>query len=307
MEQDIRGAIIPVVTPFENGNEKIDESSLRRLISFMIESGAHGIWAAGTTGEFAALNEEEHQRTIEIIVDEVAGRVKVIANISRAATASTIELAKRISQIPVDGVAATPPYYYLHDQNEIIDHFHMIRAAVDFPLWVYDIPGTVKLNVSSSTIASLSRDGTVVGVKDSSGIGESFAELVGLCNRDKLNLLRFVGSSHRICFAPGIGAHGVVPGIANVCPATVVKVWEAADRGDYELAYELQLKVAASTKIGKVARSGAVHASMFAGYKAALKILGIIDNDSVAAPLRNLLPEEKKEIENILKQLQLIT
>ena len=103
-----------------------------------------------------------------------------------------------------------------------------------------------------------------------------------------------------------MGAHGVVPGIANVCPSAVVKTWEAANRGEHEVAYELQLTVAASTKIAKVAGSGGVHASMFAGYKAALKIMGIIDNDTVAAPLRNLLPEEKKEIRNIMKQLKLV-
>ena len=215
-------AILTPLTP----DEAVDLVSLRRLVNYLVDNGVHGIWAAGTTGEFAALDEPARRLVIETVAEETAGRVPVIGNVSAPATRAAAGTAAALRDCPLAGVAATPPYYYSHSQTELSDHFHAIRERCHHPLWVYNIPSTVKLTVEPTTIAALAADGTVVGVKDSSGAGEAFAQLAMLCRHRGLDLYRFVGSVWRITMA-GIDAHGVIPGIANLVPRSVASAWEA--------------------------------------------------------------------------------
>ena len=171
---DMRGVVVPILTPLRPDGE-VDVASLRRLTNYVIGGGVHGIWAAGTTGEFAALDEPARRLVIETVVEEAAGRVPVIGNVSAPATRATIAAAEALRDCPVTGVAATPPYYYSNTQDELLDHFRAIADRSAQPLWVYNIPSTVKVTVEPDTIAALAADGTVAGVKDSSGGGESFA------------------------------------------------------------------------------------------------------------------------------------
>ena len=191
-----KGVVVPSVTPL-TPDERVDTASLRRLVNYLIDEGAHGIWAAGTTGEFAALRDDQRLLAIEKTAEEVNGRVPVIGNVSAAGTQAAIDMARALAESGLDGIAATPPYYYLYDQGEIADHFRAISDAVSQPLWVYNIPITVKLTVEPATIADLAAEGTVVGVKDSSGQGEAFAELVARCRRNGVEMYRFLGSVYR--------------------------------------------------------------------------------------------------------------
>ena len=225
------GVIVPILTPL-NGDETVDTGSLRRLVNYMIEGGVHGIWAAGTTGEFAALDDEQKLLAIETVVDEVAGRVPVIGNISAPSTNLTVRLARAVQEWGLAGIAATPPYYYPCEQDEVIAHFRYIKEQSGVPLWVYNIPVTVKTVVEPQTMAALAGEGTVVGVKDSSGAGEAFAQLRALCDQGGIEMYRFLGSVFRVTTASAVGAHGVIPGIANLAPGVVAKAWEAGEAGD---------------------------------------------------------------------------
>ena len=225
-----KGVVVPSVTPL-TPDEKIDTASLRRLVNYLIDQGAHGIWAAGTTGEFAALRDDQRLLAIEKTVAEVNGRVPVIGNVSAAGTQAAIEMARALAESGLDGIAATPPYYYLYDQGEIADHFRAISDAVSQPLWVYNIPITVKLTVEPATIADLAAEGTVVGVKDSSGQGEAFAELVSRCRMNGAQMYRFLGSVYRTTVTNCLGAHGTIPGGGNIAARALSKAWEAGEAG----------------------------------------------------------------------------
>ena len=299
----LRGVIVPILTPL-TPNEEVDVGSLRRLVNYLVDHGVHGIWAAGTTGEFAALDEDARRLVIETVAEEAAGRVPVIGNVSAPATRATAAAAAALRECPLAGVAATPPYYYNHSQAELSDHFHAIRERSHHPLWVYNIPSTVKLTVEPATIAELAADGTVVGVKDSSGAGEAFAQLVMQCRHRQLELYRFVGSIWRIAMA-GIGAHGVIPGIANLVPRSVAATWEAGARGDVEAALCHHATVLAATRATQLGRGGGVQASSFSGLKSALKLMGVIEHDTVSAPLRPLSDAEKSQLPALLTQLGL--
>jgi 4-hydroxy-tetrahydrodipicolinate synthase len=296
------GVIVPILTPL-NGDETVDTGSLRRLVNYMIEGGVHGIWAAGTTGEFAALDDEQKLLAIETVVDEVAGRVPVIGNISAPSTNLTVRLARAVQEWGLAGIAATPPYYYPCEQDEVIAHFRYIKEQSGVPLWVYNIPVTVKTVVEPQTMAALAGEGTVVGVKDSSGAGEAFAQLRALCDQGGIEMYRFLGSVFRVTTASAVGAHGVIPGIANLAPGVVAKAWEAGETGDAETARAYQAKVMAATKVMHLAKGGCANAASFSGMKSALRQMGVIDSDRVTRPLRPLTEDEKKGIPAILREV----
>ena len=115
-DNPIKGVMVPVLTPL-TPNEDVDVKSLVRLVNYLIENGVHGIWAAGTNGEFASLTDKQQVICIKTIVDAASGRVPIIGNISAASTKSTIEIGKAVHEINLDGIAATPPYYYLNYQD----------------------------------------------------------------------------------------------------------------------------------------------------------------------------------------------
>ena len=169
-------------------------------------------------------------------------------------------------------------------------------------MWVYNIPSTVKVTVEPDTIAALAADGTVVGVKDSSGGGETFAQLVMLCRTRGLSLHRFVGSVWRATMA-GIGAHGIIPGIANLAPRSVSGAWEAGqsgDRGDRGKCHHETLAATRVTQLGS-GSSGTGYSAL----KSALKVMGIIEHDTVSAPFRGLDQSERDRIPPLLEELGL--
>ena len=200
-------------------------------------------------------------------------------------------------------MAATPPYYYSNSPDEMLDHYRYIREKVDLPLFVYNIPQTVKVSVPPAVTAELAKEGTVIGIKDSSGAGELLAQLVMLCKRQDIDLRIVLGSRARIATCKNVGVHGAVAGGANVMPEATVKTWEAGERGDMEEAMKWDIKLDLLGKIAALAKGGSQQAAMFAGMKAALKIMGIIDHDTVTRPFRQFTEEEKKGIPAILKEM----
>ena len=303
-DKDIKGVIVPMLTPL-NPDETVDVPSLRRLVNYLIDNGVHGIWASGTTGEFANLPDSERLKGIEATVDEVAGRVPVIGNISSTSTKMSVDLAQQVSEMGMDGIALTPPYYYPDSQDELLDHYRHVRDSVGLPLWVYNIPQTVKTAVDPGTIASLAAEGTVVGVKDSSGAGELLAQLNILCDQGEISLLRFLGTVFRITSASAVGVHGVIPGVANLVPGVCARGWEAGEAGDTDAVRECNAQLLKAQKVGAVAQGGGANAASFGGMKAALKHMGVIDHDTMSRPFRPLTDEEKEQIPPILEELGL--
>ena len=303
-DKEIKGVIVPMLTPL-NPDETVDIGSLRRLVNYLIDNGVHGLWASGTTGEFANLPDSERVRAMEATVDEVAGRVPVICNISSTSTKMSVELASEVRELGMDGIALTPPYYYPDSQDELADHYRYAQDQIGLPLWVYNIPQTVKTAVEPGTIAMLAAEGTVVGVKDSSGAGELLAQLNVLCDQGDLSLLRFLGTVFRVTSAGSVGVHGVIPGIANLVPEVCARGWEAGEAGDTDTVRDCNGKLLTAQKVGAVAKGGSANAASFGGMKAALKQMGVIDHDIMSRPFRQLTEEEKSQIPPILEDLGL--
>ena len=300
-----KGIITPLLTPIDQ-QEKIDEKSLRKLVKYQLSNGVHGLWASGTSSEFPALREEERVKTIQLVVDEVNGKVPVIGNVTMPSTRLTVELAKQSIGNGVSAIAATPPYFFSHTQTEIADHYRAIRHSVDVPLWIYNIPIMHKTPVSPSTVATLASEGVISGIKDSSGTGELLTELHILRDNMGFDLCSTLGTSVRVGVALALGAQGVVPALANVIPGIFVDIWNSSESSNFEKIKLLNEKVMTALQLGLLRKPPeSTQGSIFSGYKKALVELGIIEFDFVTKPHKPLTTDEAKSIPSILSKLNI--
>jgi 4-hydroxy-tetrahydrodipicolinate synthase len=298
-----RGIIPPILTPVQPDGQ-VDLLSLTRLTNWLIREGVHGIWACGTTGEFPCFDADERENVVGTCAEAAMGRVPIVANISDCSTRLAIEHGLRAMRAGADAVALTPPYYYSNSQDELLAHFRGVRNAVDAPLFVYNIPSTVKVKVEVETIVTLAAEETVVGIKDSQNDLDFARTLFLEANQRGVPLRLFLGTRSLIDAALLVGAHGCIPGIANVVPKACVEAYEAAARGDFPVAFEAQQRVVDALAITRVIKASAPAAGM-GGMKAALKAMGVIANAYVAAPLRSPGPEEEARIAVLARNLGL--
>src|SRR5438067_11677723 len=229
--QRLRGIIPPVASPM-HPDGRFDVDSFRRLIDFLIAEGVHGLFALGSTSEFAALSDAERQSVMQVAVQSAAGRVPVLAGIGEASTARVIAQGQRAKEAGVDGVVLAAPYYFSNSQGELVEHFRTVRREVGLPIMAYDIPVMVKVKLEARTLITLAEEGTIIGLKDSSGNWDSFREVV-VGTRHLPNFKIFTGSELLVDIALFMGAHGVVPGTGNVVPREYVRLCELAAGGGW--------------------------------------------------------------------------
>ena len=300
----LHGIVPPILTPIR-ADESIDLGSLRRLIEFQIGEGVHGIWVLGTTGEFASFSRRERAEAVEAAVGAVNGRVPVVVNISDAATRLAVEHARDARDAGADAIALLPPYYYLNEQDELLDHFRRVRAEVDLPLLAYNIPQNVKAKFGVETILKLGQEGAIVGLKDSQNDLDWFRQVMTGARERGIALRGFLGTRYLIDAGLLAGAHGAIPGIANIAPRLCVDCYEAARRGDFAAADRATARLLQVTRLSGVARGGSQTAATFATMKSALKRLGVLQTGLVTAPLRNLTAEEEAKVAELVTQLGL--
>ncbi len=292
------GIYPPLMTPL-TADERVDLASLRSLLDFVVEGGVHGIWAMGTTGEFAALPEDERARAVEATIDQVRGRVPVIANVGDGSTQLAIRHARHAVRAGADAIAVTPPHYYLHSMDEMLIHFRAMKEAFpDVPLFIYNIPQTVKVKMTVPTTLQLAREGTVSGIKDSQNDLQWFRAMVlGVRESDLEQRFRmFIGTRTLIDVGVAVGAHGAIPAVSNIAPAACSEAYEAAARGDFVAAARAQETVLRYENLAQVARGGCDDAKRFTVMKHALKHWGVIQSTRLTRPLRELDADEVTEL-----------
>lgn len=290
-DQDALGGIVPpILTPLTPGGD-VDLRSLARLVRYLAAGGVDGIWACGTTGEFACIDADEREHVVATVIETLDGKLPVIANVSDCSTRLAIGHARRALAVGADAIAVTPPYYYGNSQDELLDLYRRVRAAIDLPLYVYNIPSTVKTRVEIDTIIRLAAEGTVDGIKDSQGDLPWARELAGEVAAANVPLRIFLGSKAmtEVALMPGI--HGCIPGIANVVPRACVTAWHETCRGNLDAARAAQATVDAAMGLLDMTAGGR-HARSFGGMKASLASLGVIAHATLAAPLHTPSADE---------------
>ena len=162
------GSITAIVTPFKDG--RVDEKTFRALIEFQIKNGSSGIVPCGTTGESATLSFEEHDRVIEVAIEQAKKRIKVIAGTGSNSTAEAIALTKHAAEAGADASLQVSPYYNRPTQKGLYEHFKAIAEAVDIPIILYNIASRTGVNIEPETMARMANDcKNIVGVKEASG------------------------------------------------------------------------------------------------------------------------------------------
>ena len=165
----LEGVIPALVTPFDE-HEEFNEEAYRRLIDWLIERGVTGVVPCGTTGEFSMMTREERRRVLEVCVDQVNGRVPVIAGTGWTATKLVIEETQYAKDVGADAALIVNPYYLKPKGGKgIYDHYLAIAEAVDFPIVLYNIPSCTGQYIPWQVVEDLAEIDNIVGLKDSSG------------------------------------------------------------------------------------------------------------------------------------------
>ncbi len=302
----LEGIIPPVVTPL-TADHQIDEVSLRKVIRHLLAGGVHGLFLLGSTSEVVFMDAPQRREVLRIAVDEVAGRVPLLAGVIDPATDRCIAHARDAQTAGVDALVVTAPFYTRTSQAEIIEHFQLIHAAVPLPIMAYDIPVCVHQKLERSTLIELRRQGVIEGLKDSSGDDTNF-RLLALEMRGDPDFRLFTGSELMVDTALMIGAHGCVPGLGNVDPAAYVALYDAAQRSDWTEAQHLQERL---IRLFAIALQGSPRtspgASGVGGFKTALKLMGLIGEQHMHRPNLPLNAEETRRVEAVLVAEGLLT
>lgn len=259
----------------------------------------------GSTSEVTFFDEATRRKILEHTVKVVSGRVPVIAGVLDPATDRVIGHAKTAQSIGVDAVVATAPFYTITSQSEILEHFRILRGALDLPVIAYDIPVCVHVKLTRQTVVTLAKEGALAGLKDSSGDDGNFRYVL-LDLADDKDFVLMTGSEIVVDSVLQMGAHGVVPGLANVDPHGYVRLWDAAQKGDWAAAKKEQERLCRLFEIVWVA-AGRVSggATGVGGFKTAMRSLGIIDTNAMARPRQPLNDAEAKGVDDILRKVGL--
>lgn len=294
------GVIPPVVVPLTTGCE-VDWPSYTRVLEHLLAGGVHGLFVLGSTSEAVFHDEATRLHVVERSVKVANGRVPVLAGVIDPATDRVIGHARAAQAAGAAAVVVTAPFYTRTSPAETEDHFRYVRDAVDVPVVAYDIPVCVHAKLDRAMVSALARDGTIAGLKDSSGDDGNFRYVLrDLADRPDVSVM--TGSEVVVDSLLAMGAHGVVPGLGNVDPAGYVRLWDAAQRGDWAAARAEQERLCRLFEIvwQGVPRTSA-GASGVGGFKTAMRRLGIIAANAMARPQRALNDEEAARVEAILR------
>ena len=228
-----------LITPFENGN--LDINSFKKIVNHQIDNGTDGLIPVGTTGESPTLSHDEHQKVVEVCIQESSGRVPIIAGAGSNSTKEACKLASHAGKAGADAVLVVTPYYNKPTQSGLYSHFMSVADAAKIPLIVYDIPGRSIVPVNDSTLVKLCENHELIsGIKDATAdisrpprllrlIGSGFSQLSG----EDATALPYLAA----------GGHGCISVSSNIAPKLLAEMHDAWNNSNYNKAFENHLKL----------------------------------------------------------------
>ena len=235
----LKGSLVATVSPMhEDGS--LDLESFRRLIDWHIAQGTHGIVVAGTTGESPTVDFEEHCLLIKTAVEQVGGRIPVIAGTGANSTREAMELQAFAHKAGADMTLSVVPYYNKPTQEGLYRHFKAIADSVDIPLIMYNVPGRTVCDMHNDTALRLAQVPNIVGIKDATGNLERGADLVRRAPRD---FAVYSGDDGTALALMLIGGDGVISVTANAAPRLMHEMCDAAASGDLARARSINNKL----------------------------------------------------------------
>ncbi len=291
-----KGSNVALVTPFKD--DKLDEDTYIKLINFHLENRTNGLVPAGTTGESPTLSHKEHERVIELCINEAKGKIPVIAGTGSNSTEEAISLTKHAEQAGANGALVVTPYYNKPTQEGLYQHYKALNDNCGIPIIIYNIPGRSVVDMSVDTMARLFELKNIVGVKDATGdlnrvdqqkskMGEEFIQLTG----EDGNALEFNKRG-------GVGCISVTANVAPILCSNMQKFSKS----------NLENEIKEAERIDALLQP--LHKSLFiesnpSPVKYAAKLLGLCD-DAVRLPLVKVMDITKREVKKSLISANLI-
>ena len=291
-----KGSNVALVTPFKNNN--LDEETYIKIINFHLENGTNGLVPAGTTGESPTLSHKEHEKVIELCINESKGKIPVIAGTGSNSTSESISLTKYAEDAGADAALVVTPYYNKPTQEGLYQHYKSINDNCGIPVIIYNIPGRSVIDMSVDTMARLFELKNIVGVKDATGDLNRVDQSLKKMGEEFIQLTGEDGNAFEFNKRGGVGCISVT---ANVAP---------------KLCSEMQ-KFSKSSSDNEIKEAERIdnllqplHKSLFiesnpSPVKYAAKLIGLCD-DEVRLPLVKIMENTKSEVKKSLISAKLI-
>ena len=291
-----KGSNVALVTPFKG--DSLDEETYIKIINFHLENGTNGLVPAGTTGESPTLSHREHEKVIELCIQEVKGKIPVIAGTGSNSTAEAISLTEHAEKVGADGALIVTPYYNKPTQEGLYQHYKAINDKYGIPIIIYNIPGRSVIDMTVDTMARLFELKNIVGVKAATGDLNRVDETFKKIGNEFIQLTGEDGLAYEYNKRGGVGCISVTANIAPKMCSDMQKFSKSEDKGEQKMAEEIDKKLQP------------VHKSLFiesnpSPVKYAAKLIGLCD-DNVRLPLVTVLDETKAEVKRALISAELI-
>jgi len=283
-----------LVTPFAP-NGSVDESALRRLVRRQIAGGIHFLVPCGTTGESPTLTAAERRRIVEIVVEEAAGRVPVLAGAGGYNTAEVIETGLEMRRAGANGLLSVTPYYNKPTQEGLYQHYLAIAEGTGLPIIVYNVPGRTGCNVEVGTIVRLATIPGIAGVKEASG---NMTQICEVCRAVPDSFVVLSGDDALTLPVMAVGGRGVISVASNEVPAAMAALVETAEAGDYAGARARHASLMPLMQVNFV-ESNPIPV------KAAMAMMGLLD-ERYRLPLVPLKPESRARLAAVLESQGLL-
>ena len=292
-----KGIVIPVVTPL-TADGKLDEAAYRRLINYFADSGIHGVFPFGTTGEFYAFDVGFYTHLLEVTKDAVAGRMDIYAGANHITTKGAAEIAKAVEKVGgIDALSVLTPMFISQTQDEVYEYYREIARETSLPIIIYNNKPKTNVTVTPATVAKLAEIDNIIGVKDSTGDMTNTEEYLRL-TRGMEGFHVMMGRDTLIYAALCYGASGAIASCANVAPRIAVDIYEKFKAGDAAGALDAQFKFSALRIATNMGTFPVV-------LKEALKLIGYDCGDCVK-PIQPLTEEQREKLRGVLQGMGLL-
>lgn len=235
----ITGSIVAIVTPMHDDGS-IDYDSYRRLIDWHVEQGTAAICAVGTTGESPTVDMDEHSEIVRVAVEHAAGRIPVIAGTGGNSTREAIELTTHARKAGAVATLQVVPYYNKPTQEGMYRHFRAVAEEVGLPVILYNVPSRTVADLSNETVLRLAQVPGIIGLKDATGDMPRVSDLLA---RVGDGFAVYSGNDDSTLALMAMGGHGAISVTANVAPADVARMCNAALSGDWPTALAINRKL----------------------------------------------------------------
>ena len=293
MRTPFTGVGTALITPFTRTGA-VDEAGVKRLARRQIDGGVHFLVPCGTTGETPTLSDDERRRVVELVIEEAAGRVPVLAGAGGYDTKEVVHAARTMEKSGVQGLLSVTPYYNKPTPEGLYQHFKAIADATTLPIVLYNVPGRTGCNIDAATCARLATIPTVIGVKEASGNIQQMAEV---CRAVPEDFLVLSGDDATTLPLMAMGGRGIISVASNEIPAEMSQLVEAAERGDYQTARKIHTKIL-PLMLGNFIESNP------GPVKFAMAAMGLCE-EVFRLPMVSPRPASKERVLAILKELGL--